>query len=255
MEERFAEGTTILHRMDAKPKIISALIFIIPAAITNSFPVAAGFLFLALLFATLSKLPLSSVLKRLVLVNTFTLFLLLTLPLTFGGEQFPLFPGFEISREGTRLALLITLKTNTILIATIALLSTSTIAALGHGLEKTGLPLRLCYLLLFTYRYIFVIEQEFGRLLRAAKMRCFVPSTTIHTYRTYGYLFGMTLVKSWDQAHRVHQAMILRGFNGRFIPLCNSGNFPLHGYTLILSVLLYSLSLIFWEKYFLFPTP
>jgi cobalt/nickel transport system permease protein len=46
-----------------------------------------------------------------------------------------------------------------------------------------------------------------------------VPATNIHTYRTYGYLFGMTLVRSWNRAIRVHQAMLLRGFNGRLIPL------------------------------------
>ena len=50
-------------------------------------------------------------------------------------------------------------------------------------------------------------------------MRCFIPATNIHTYRTYGYLFGMTLVRSWNRATRVHQAMLLRGFNGRLIPL------------------------------------
>jgi cobalt/nickel transport system permease protein len=50
-------------------------------------------------------------------------------------------------------------------------------------------------------------------------MRCFIPGTNIHTYRTYGYLFGMTLVRSWNRAIRVHQAMLLRGFNGRLIPL------------------------------------
>jgi cobalt/nickel transport system permease protein len=64
-----------------------------------------------------------------------------------------------------------------------------------------------------------VIYQEYQKLLRAAHMRCFSPSTNLHTYRTYGYLFGMTLVKSYNRAHRVQQAMLLRGFNGKLIPL------------------------------------
>jgi len=41
----------------------------------------------------------------------------------------------------------------------------------------------------------------------------------MHTYRTYSYLFGMTLVKSRNRAERVHQAMLLRGFSGKLIPL------------------------------------
>jgi cobalt/nickel transport system permease protein len=50
-------------------------------------------------------------------------------------------------------------------------------------------------------------------------MRCFVPATNLHAYRTYGYIFGMALIISWNRAARVHQAMLLRGFNGRLIPL------------------------------------
>ena len=105
MIERFAEGTTILHRMDARPKIISAMILTFPAATTNSFTVATGFLALSLLLATISRLPFSSIVKRLAIVNTFTIFLLITLPLTYGGEQLLLLGSFEISREGTRAAL------------------------------------------------------------------------------------------------------------------------------------------------------
>ena len=247
IEEPFAEGTTPLHRMDAAAKIIAAIVFVLPTATTDSFLVAAGFGVLALALATVARLPFTRVIKRLLLVNTFTLFLLLTLPLTYGGEQTVLFSLIPVSIEGTRLALLITVKTNTILLAIIALLNTSHVAALGYGLEKLKCPLRLCYLILFAYRYIFVIEQEYRRLLRAARMRCFTPSTSIHTYRTFGYLFGMTLVKSWEQAHRVHQAMILRGFSGRFIPL-SPPSMNIGGYLLIAMVSFCSLALV-WLDY------
>jgi cobalt/nickel transport system permease protein len=124
-----------------------------------------------------------------------------------------------LSTEGIRLATLITLKTNCIVLSLIALLGTSRIASLGHALEGLHFSKRLCFLLLFSYRYIFVIYQEYQKLNRAAGLRCFVPATNIHTYRTYGYLFGMTLVRSWNRATRVHHAMLLRGFYGRLIPL------------------------------------
>ncbi len=247
IEEPFAEGGTTLHRMNAAAKVVAAIVLVLPTATTDSFLVAAGFGILSLALATIARLPVTRVIRRLILVNTFTLFLLLTLPLTYGGEQSVLFSLIPVSIEGARLALLIALKTNTILVAMIALLNTSHVAALGYGLEKLKFPLRLCYLILFTYRYIFVIEQEYRRLLRAARMRCFSPSTTIHTYRTFGYLFGMTLVKSWEQAHRVHQAMILRGFNGRFIPL-SSPSMDIRSYLLISMVSLYSLTLV-WLDY------
>jgi cobalt/nickel transport system permease protein len=219
MEERFAQGNSLLHRRDPKVKVIVAATFITVVAISNSYMVVTMALALALAFTLLSRLEAVAVLKRLLAANTFTIFLWLTLPLTYGGVEVARLGPLQLSGEGIRLAALITIKTNTIVLALLALLATSRIAGLGHALEGLHLPKRLCFLLLFSYRYIFVIHQEYRKLTRAAQMRCFVPATNIHTYRTYGYLFGMTLVRSWNRAIRVHQAMLLRGFNGRLIPL------------------------------------
>lgn len=219
MEERFAQGNSLLHRRDPKVKVIVAAFFITVVAISNSFVVVTLALALASALTLLSRLEAVAVLKRLLAANTFTLFLWLTLPFTYGGNNLTELGPLLISGDGIRLAGLITLKTNTVVLALLSLLATSRIAALGHALEGLHVPKRLCFLLLFSYRYIFVIYQEYRKLVRAAQMRCFVPATNIHTYRTYGYLFGMTLVRSWNRAIRVHQAMLLRGFNGRLIPL------------------------------------
>lgn len=219
MEERFAQGNSLLHRRDPKVKIIVAAFFITVVAISNSFVVVTLALSLASALTLLSGFEAVAVLKRLLAANTFTLFLWLTLPFTYGGNNLTELGPLQISGEGIRLAGLITLKTNTVVLALLSLLATSGIAELGHALERLRVPKRLCFLLLFSYRYIFVIYQEYRKLVRAAQMRCFIPGTNIHTYRTYGYLFGMTLVRSWNRAIRVHQAMLLRGFNGRLIPL------------------------------------
>ena len=219
MDERFARGNSLLHRRDPKVKVIVAAAFITVAAISNSFAVVTLALTLAFLLLFVARLEPLQVGKRLLAANTFTLFLWLTLPLTYGGEELTRLGPFTLSVEGIRLATLISLKTNCIVLSLITLLGTSRIASLGHALEGLHVSRRLCFLLLFSYRYIFVIHQEYGKLTRAAAMRCFVPATTLHTYRTYGYLFGMTLVRSWNRAIRVHQAMLLRGFNGHLIPL------------------------------------
>lgn len=219
MDEHFAQGDSLLHRRDPKVKIVVAAAFVTLMAVSSSFGVTSVGLVLAAALVLGARLPLGAVIKRLLLANSFTLFLWLTLPLTYGGEELSRLGPLAISSEGTRLAALISLKTNTIVLGLIALLATSRVAALGHALEGLHMPRQFCFLLLFSYRYVFVIYQEYRKLTRAAAMRCFVPATTIHTYRTYGYIFGMTLVKSWNRAARVHQAMLLRGFDGRLIPL------------------------------------
>lgn len=219
MDEPFATGTTLLHTTDPRIKIVVAMVFILVVAVTDSFGVVSLALFFTLAMATVGRLPVILVAKRLLAANSFVLFLWLTLPLTYGGEPMFMIGPLPVSHTGIMLSLLISLKTNTIVLAIICLLATSTIARLGHALEGLGLPSRLCFLVLFSYRYISVIHQEYLRLSRAAKMRCFKPATTIHTYRTTAYLFGMTLVKSYNRGARIHQAMLLRCFNGHLIPL------------------------------------
>jgi cobalt/nickel transport system permease protein len=113
----------------------------------------------------------------------------------------------------------ITLKSNAILLAFIALCATMSLVTLGHALHRLGLPDKIVHLLLMTYRYIFVIEEEYLRLMRAAKIRGFRPGTAVNTYRTFAYVIGMLFVRSAARAERVHQAMLCRGFKGKFYSL------------------------------------
>jgi cobalt/nickel transport system permease protein len=188
-------------------------------ALCQNYQTAGVGLALAVLLAHFAKLEFRAVFMRLLVVNSFTIFLWLTLPLSYPGTTLVNLGPLTVSAEGITLATLITIKTNAIIVLCIALLATSTIADIGHSLGKLRFPPKLCLLLLFSYRYIFVIHQEFQRLTRAAQLRCFQPGTNMHTYRTYGYLFGMTLLKSWHRGERVSQAMMLRGFDGRFYSL------------------------------------
>ena len=91
-----------------------------------------------------------------------------------------------------------------------------TIASLGNGLHRIHVPDKMVFLLLMSYRYISVIEEEYKRLLRAAKFRGFQPGTNLHSYKTFAYLAGMLFVRASVRAQRVYQAMLCRGFNQKF---------------------------------------
>lgn len=219
LEEKFAHGSSFLHRGDPRAKVIIAFLFSATTAILDSFSLLVPSLMVSLILLRLSGLPPYPVFKRMVLVNTFTLFIWITLPLTYGGETVYSPAGFSLSQEGVKLAALITIKTNTIVTILISLLATSTIADIGHALNRLKLPTKLIFILLYSYRYVFVIYNEYQRLLRAATLRSFAPRTTIHTYKTFAYLFGMTLVNSYNRSQRVYQAMQLRGFTGQLVSL------------------------------------
>ncbi len=140
----------------------------------------------------------------------------LFLPFTVPGETIYTIGPLAIQKEGIRSALLITLKSNSIILMVIALLGTSQVFTLVHALSHLWVPDKLVHLFFFCFRYVHVIHEDYHRLSNAMKMRAFKPKTDMHTYRAYAYLVGMLLVRSFDRSKRILQAMKCRGFKGKF---------------------------------------
>lgn len=216
ISETFAFGDSPVHRLDPRLRVVFVVLFSVLTAISNRFPAVFFALFLAAGLIGLSRSPVRKVLSRLALVNGLVLFIWLVLPWTFEGTPIVEIGPLVGSLEGIRLCALITIKSNAIILALIALTATMPIATLGYALHHLRLPDKLVYLLLMTYRYLFVIESEYQQLARAARVRCFTPGTNLHTYKTYAYLVGMLFVRASARAQRVHQAMVCRGFAGKF---------------------------------------
>ena len=219
IQEPFSEGVSLAHRLDPRGKIVVAALFAILIAVANTYAAALAGLALALVYLALARLPLKKVLVRLLVVNSFIVFLWLVLPLTFPGDPVWRLGPLTVTRQGLASTGLITLKSNAIIIALIALIATVPVVTLGQAMHNLKLPDKLCHLLLFTYRYIYVFEQEYRRLVQAMKIRGFRPRTNLHTYRSYAYLAAMLLVRSFDRAERVFEAMRCRGFQGTFYSL------------------------------------
>ena len=219
LQEPFSEGASLAHRLDPRGRIVAAGLFAVLMAVAQTYATALAGLALALFCLALARLPLKKVVVRLLVVNSFIFFLWLVLPFTHPGDVVWRLGPLSATREGLILAGLITLKSNAIIIALIALIATAPIVTLGEAMHNLRFPDKLCHLLLFTYRYLYVFEQEFRRLVQAMKIRGFQPRTNLHTYRTYAYLAAMLLVRSFDRADNVYRAMLCRGFHGAFYSL------------------------------------
>jgi len=83
----------------------------------------------------------------------------------------------------------------------------------AHSLRVPGL---LIQILMLTYRYLFLLGEEFRRLRTALRVRGFRNRANAHSYRTIGQVAGTMLVRSYDRAERVGHAMRCRGFDGQF---------------------------------------
>jgi cobalt/nickel transport system permease protein len=216
LEEPFATGHSQIHRLDPRLKVLFATVYSFIVALSDRFPSLFAALALSFLMIGLARLNIREVAKRVLIVNGLILFFWLVLPLTFEGVVLFYLGPFAVTREGLLISARITLKSNAILLAFLALIASTSIATLGHALNRLRIPEKIVHLLLLTYRYVFVIEQEYQRLVRATKIRGFRPKSNMHTYRTYAYLIGMLFVRASERAARVHQAMLCRGFKGKF---------------------------------------
>jgi len=216
IKEKFSEGDSILHRLDPRVKIIVALLFSVMVAVTDKYTSLLGALLFAVGSVAVARLRAKEIISRLLVVNSFIFLLWLMLPFTFSGKNIYTVGSLNISQEGIKYALLITIKSNAIVLAGIALLSTSSIFNLIHALRHLHFPDKLTQLFFFTYRYTQTIHSEYIRLNNAIKIRGFKAQTNFHTYRTYAYLVGMMLVRSYDRSKRVYNAMLCRGFKGKF---------------------------------------
>jgi cobalt/nickel transport system permease protein len=216
IEEPFSTGNSIIHALDPRVKLIVLVLFSVLVAVSSRFLSLVPALGVSLFLVAMAKLSIKKVFHRLLLVNGFILFLWFVLPFTYTGEQWFAVGPFITTQEGVLLAGQITVKSNAILLAMIALLSTTPIFSLGHAMGRLYFPDKITHLFLFTFRYIHVIHKEYRRLTNAMKIRGFVPGTNMHTYKSYAYLVGMLLVRSYDRAERIHKAMRCRGFNKKY---------------------------------------
>ena len=245
--EEFSIGDSYVHRLDPRVKIICAVLFSVATAVNQSLAAACLALVFSPALILIARINLRRLLVRLAVVNGFIAFLWVFLPFSAPGEPLWSVGPLQVTAEGLRQALLITVKSNAIVLATIVFLGTSSVFDLAHGLGHLGCPNKIVHLFFFSFRYLHVIHEEYHRLRHAAQVRGFRPRTDMHTYRTYAYFIGMLLVSSFDRAHRILDAMRLRGFRGKFYILhhYNAGrmDYAFFGVIAVISVAMAALTL------------
>ena len=214
--EEFAQGHSLFHRLDPRVKLPAALLWSCLIATSDRLSLPAWALGCSLALTAAAGLPVRKLCARFAFVNMFIALFWLTLPFSLPGENVLSLGPLHASREGFLHALRITLKCNAVLLAVTVLLGTSTVFALAHALRHLALPEKLVQMFFFTFRYFQTIHSEYLRLREAMRARCFTPGANLHSYRSYAQLMGILLVRSLNRAERVREAMLCRGYAGKF---------------------------------------
>jgi cobalt/nickel transport system permease protein len=217
-----AASSSWIADRDPRLRTLAALAFaLVTVSLSTPMVALAACAFAAGLALTVTEHR--TLLRRMAPLEALMALVLLTLPFAVPGEPLVSFGHLHASREGLLAAMLILLKANAVMLSLLGLLGSLEPMAFGHTLARLGAPAKLVHLLLLTVRQIHLLNQELTRLRQAMRARAFVPRSDVHTWRSYGYLLGMLLVRSLERSHRVLAAMRCRGFNGRLYLLDTAG--------------------------------
>ena len=205
-----------LRRLDPRTLIILTLLFAVVTVGVQDLTTLTALTGFAALLCGLFYVPLAATLKRLLTVDLFVFFAVLSLPFTMSSGPTLLFAGLTLSQDGLLLAAKIFLKANAVFLCFSALLSHVSLPAFAHALAHLSVPPLFVQILLLMVRYVDVLQEELLRMRTAMKCRGFRLATNRHVFQSLGQLVGMLFVRSFERGEQIHAAMKCRGFQGTF---------------------------------------
>lgn len=203
--------------IDPRVRLLAATAFAFVVVSLNATPAVVAALLLAASAVLVARVPVATMFRRLLALDALMLMVVVTLPFAVAGEPVVQWGGLVASRDGVLRSLDVLAKANAVMLMLLALVHGISASAMGHALQRLGVPNRLVHILFFTIRYLDTISAEYHRLRRAMTARAFRPRTDRHTWHSLGWLVGMVLVRSFERAERVLAAMKCRGFDGRLL--------------------------------------
>lgn len=220
----YLPGASPLHRLAPQCKLAATVLFVLAIVATPREAFWAFGLYALVLVALtfVGRIPLTFVLRRLVIEVPFLLFALL-LPVVGQGERVEVF-GVSLSVAGLWAMWNILVK-GTLGVATTAIMAATTpVPALLHGLEHLRLPKVFVGICAFMIRYLDVITGEMNRMRVARASRGSDPRWLWQAKATATSAGGL-FIRSYERGERVYLAMASRGYAGS-MPLLDDHSAP-----------------------------
>ncbi len=218
--DKYASGSSLVHRLDPRTKLLGALAFITLVVVTpNGKWLAFGVYFLIAWFLVImSRVPPGYVLRRSLVILPFVGVLAVFAPFFIQGQVLAgvkIGPwNISITREGLLLFSSVLIKSWISVTNLILLTSTTSFSRLLKGMERLHMPYLLVMLLSFMYRYIFILTDEVMRMKQARDSRNFSGSRGWQL-KTIGNMIGTLFIRSYERGERVYASMMSRGFDGQ----------------------------------------
>lgn len=208
--ERWSRRTSPLHSVDARAKLIALVVLLVAVGTTSQrTPWIYGAYFALLLAAVLiARLPLWAMLARAAMVLPFS-------------AVFAVMAWWAGDAAG---ALVLVVKSFLSVLAALTLAASTPWGRLLDALALLRVPRPLLLVTQFLGRYLFVVMDQAMRMRLAAQsregarmgMRRSMRKRSAPAFHAAAGAVGVLFARSWERADGVYQAMLARGFTGRF---------------------------------------
>ena len=198
--DRFAKGSRFFL-FDARVKLASTVALVVTAAFLRDIQSLLMVLAFAVLMILMAAVPLHHVAEN----------YLLALPFIAAASIALAFTSSLINAET------MFLRVSASVLALILLTTTTPFFEMMAAFRWFRMPRLLTNLILFTYRFIFVLQDEAARMKLARKARGFTGGRHLfekQAFRTLSSSIGMTFVRSSQRGSDMFDALLMRGYDG-----------------------------------------
>ena len=212
--DKYAGIKSYMHAWDPRARLISILFLIFSINLLQDFGAVLIGLFFAIILVMISRIPIKFIAGYMKWIAFFVLSFFIILSLTVPGSEVIGFYFLSISEEGLYMGSLIAVRAFATIMLIFPMIGTARFDHTLKALAKLGIPNKFVQVIMFTYRYVFVIIHEFRKMSRSLKARGFREGTNLYTMKTIGTVIGMLFVRSYERADNVYNAMVSRGYTG-----------------------------------------
>jgi len=211
--DELSRQKNLINKIHPLVKLIITLVYICVLASFDRYEIIGilPFILYPVIVVMVCDIPFGKLIKRVLVVEPFIIVAGVLNP--FFDKNIIEIGNFAFS-SGWLTFFSLMLKSTLMVIAGFLLIATTGIDDIAKALHLMRIPSIFILLFLLTYRYIFVLMDEAGRLLKAYAMRA--PQQKGVKIKVWGSMVGQLLIRTYNRAQTIYQSMVLKGYNGRY---------------------------------------
>lgn len=212
--EELSYKKTFIHTLDPVIKLVVTIGYIATTISFGKYDLSAlvPLVFYPIVIFAMAEIPILKILKRVIPVMPFVICVGIFNPII---DNTPFLSIGEVTISAGWISFVtLILKSMLTVLSTLLLIATTGMDRIGMALRWLKVPKIFVTQLLLTYRYISVLMEEGASVLKAYHLRA--PMVKGVYMKDLGSILGNMLLRTFDRAGRIYDAMLLRGFDGEY---------------------------------------